>query len=1410
MLKRFIRIVGGDPNKREIERMSETVEQINALEQQFENYSDEELLAKTDEFRSFIADKRVGVDTEEELKQGEREALVEREALEEILPEAFAAVREASKRTIGLRHYDVQLIGGMVLHQGKIAEMRTGEGKTLVATLPLYLNALAGKGAHLITVNDYLARRDARWMAPIYNLLGLSVGVLQMAARTENGKKAFLVDLSKESPHEDQDRLRMVPRIEAYLADITYGTNSEFGFDYLRDNMTMSLADRVQRGSQGSSQGGPHGGHYYAIIDEVDNVLIDEARTPLIISGPAQDEAEWYIRISQVAKALKPEDYEVDEKDRTVTLTELGEAHVEELLNMPLRDPERPEDVTPEQERIIGYLEQALRAQFLYRRNKDYLVQAGKVIIIDEFTGRMMPGRRWSDGLHQAVEAKEGVKVQSESVTYATITIQNYFRMYQKLAGMSGTALTESEEFDKIYTLGVLAIPTNLEYQAMKPGSELVELEAKDEQGYKFQYYTRHDDPLKEPIFWRRKDYPDVVYRSVEAKLRAISREILMNHVLGRPMLVGTTSVENSERLSTRLRAEPLRRLSQTLLLRDAWTTQNDYQEDGRQIPALQFLNQSLEELDLNQMRKLARDLNVPFLAEDPANLERLASILDLPPQSQERLFADLQAGIPHQVLNARKHTEESQIIAAAGSFGAVTIATNMAGRGVDIKLGGELAEEIIAIVNRVLSRAGYEKAYEMTDLERKEALLRLDPSEYGIYDAEIGFFMKHLDEMEQVRSLGGLHVIGSERHEARRIDNQLRGRSARQGDPGSSRFFLSMEDDLMRLFGGQQADSMMQRLKIDDALPLEMGLVSRLIEQSQTRVEGANFDVRKHLLEYDDVLNAQRARIYSERNRVFTKTDLTEDVTTMLRTELIRRVPEALKDEAGPWKLLAWLEQVQPSISLRGALFPSYSFKLLVAEIQKRLPESPAAVELREVLLEVASGSLQAETGHHLQAIEAMLEASLDRMEVQIRERLDALDTFFEGLSLAEEEGEARKPAELLAELSNAARLPLKLSSDQQRALRTEPETLAAEVREQVSATIQIQTVGRLLGTIEMRIGESLELQPAQLDPGHWGSMTGDILAAVQQALLKRQERLVGEGGQITKDLDNLLTQLSPPYSDHEIIWLLMQIPHGTRATFDRRTHRRMVQRTNRLTYVFYAARFLEDLRPDQIADEVLEHLENAQQVIWRAWGQAEFSRLGDATLADLEETTRQEISELLDLPPDSAVLNLTLNSLDPEQQSLLKDELGRRVISNIYRQLLLGVITELWVDYLTQMEGLRVSIGLEAYAQRDPLVQYKSKASELFSTLQSNIRLGVISRMFTYQPRDLSRVQTNLMQSDRADESAEFASALTGDEELAPELESVSGSAAGLEGRAQSNETKSDSPKAGTSGKKRRRRRR
>jgi preprotein translocase subunit SecA len=1406
MLKKFVNIFGGDPNKRTLEKFYPLVEQVNQLESQFESLSDEALRAKTAEFRARLA---------------------KGESLDDVLPDAFTAVREASKRSLGMRHYDVQLIGGVALHQATISEMRTGEGKTLVATLPLYLNALTGRGVHLITVNDYLARRDARWMAPLYNLLGMSVGVLQMAARTENGKKAFLVDLEKESPHEDQHQLRMVPRREAYSADITYGTNSEFGFDYLRDNMTMSLAERVQRG------------HYFAIVDEVDNVLIDEARTPLIISGPASDDTDWYVRMAQVVRKLREEDIEISERDRTVTLTEIGEAHVEELLEMPLRDPNRPEDVTPEQARLMGYLEQSLRAQHLFKRNKDYLVQGGKVIIVDEFTGRMMPGRRWSDGLHQAVEAKEGVRVQPENVTYATITIQNYFRMYEKLAGMTGTALTEAEEFDKIYSLNVVAIPTNLEYLALQSDSPLVQQEDRDEHGYRYTYYALQDDPVQ-PIFWKRKDYPDVIFLTEEAKFRAIAQEILRFYTKGRPVLVGTTSVELSDRLSGRLRAEPLRRLAQIQLIRHAWLLVHNREEDGRQIPELQPLYASLDELQTADLRKMAQSLEISLNPEEDSNLDRLCSLLELEPEDKERLVSALKAGIPHNVLNARRHTEESQIIAGAGSFGAVTIATNMAGRGVDIKLGGELAEDVLITTSRVLRRGGHRNPYEMQMEQRRQALLKLDRANYGIYEAQVNAFLEYIQNMERVKSLGGLHVIGSERHEARRIDNQLRGRAARQGDPGSSRFYLSLEDDLMRRFGGQQANDMMQRLKVDEALPIEVGMVGRIVEQSQTRVEGANFDIRKHLLEYDDVLNSQRSKIYEQRNIIFVKEDLSEDVTGMLRTEVLDRIPRAIKDDEGPWELLAWLDHVQPAYSSDGTVFPSYTHKLILDHINNRIVEYDDDKTELKALLDVAEGSLEAEQEHVLRVVNTMLEQLQDRFDARLEERQDLLDTFFEGLE-THDETEVRQPRELVDELSGLIHVPLRLQPEQQRALKTNPEEVRLVLSEQVENALLDQELTRVLGAVQRRLGESLELTSSQLPSSNWEELAEQVLSACQAIMDRRRERLLGNGqmdGQIVRDLEAHFSKENAPFTikDKEQVSLaldkafedvggieseqyiervlqelkavltrvdgsaseghkeqiledvaatlreirlngkalsasqkdrvsqslegsfgkveddyavnrrlrmLMVMPLGTQAAYDRKTHRRISQRTIRLVYTYYAARFLEGREPDEIAEDVLRHLEAAQATMGVAWGRNEWKRMTGARLSDLDEGTLNGLRSALGNDAFEEIRDLQMSKLPAEKKTTVTTDLGRRALTELYRQLLLSVITELWVDYLTQMEALRVSIGLEAYAQRDPLVQYKSKASGLFQDLFRNMRMGVITRMFTYRPRDMSSLQ-------------------------------------------------------------------
>ena len=711
MLKWVTKILAGDANERELKGLRPIVEQINELEEQYSQLTDVQLRDKTVEF------------------QGRHLA---GEDLDSLLPEAFAATREAARRTIGLRHYDVQLLGGMVLHFGKIAEMRTGEGKTLVATLPLYLNALSGKGVHLVTVNDYLAKRDAQWMGPVYNLLGLSVGVIQHEA-------AFIYDASYKGEDPRLRFLRPVTRKEAYLADITYGTNNEFGFDYLRDNMVVSLDHCVQRELN------------YAIVDEVDNILIDEARTPLIISGQAEESTNYYYMFARLVPRLRrAEDYTIDEKLRVVTLTEDGIAKIEKWLGVAnLYDPANYE--------LTHYLEQALKAEYIFKRDRDYvLVKNGQVInhndrdaevvIVDEFTGRLMFGRRYSEGLHQAIEAKENVKIQRESQTLATITFQNYFRMYRKLAGMTGTAATEQEEFHKIYNLDVVVIPTH------------------------------------RPMI--RQDNPDLVYKTEDAKFRAVVAEIEENYRKERPVLVGTISIEKSEHLSS----------------------------------------------------LLAR------------------------------------RGIPHQVLNAKYHEKEAAIIAQAGRPKAVTIATNMAGRGVDILLGGNPA----GLVDEFLRRMGIDPRF---------------ASEEQIAKAKAQAEEMCARDKEKVVSLGGLHIVGTERHEARRIDNQLRGRAGRQGDPGSSRFYVSLQDDLMRRFGGASIAGIMDRLGLEDDVPIEHSMVSKSIENSQIKVEGYNFDIRKHVVQYDDVMNKQREVIYAERRKILGKEDPKPIVTRMIEDEISKIV---------------------------------------------------------------------------------------------------------------------------------------------------------------------------------------------------------------------------------------------------------------------------------------------------------------------------------------------------------------------------------------------------------------------------------------------------------------------------------------------------------------------------------------
>ena len=786
MVAKLLRKIFGSRNERLVKRMRKQVAQINALESEYEALSDEELQAKTRQFR-------------ERLEGGE--------SLDDLLPEAFATVREAGKRVLKMRHYDVQLIGGMVLHQGKIAEMRTGEGKTLVATLAAYLNALPAKGVHVVTVNDYLAQRDADWMGKLYNFLGMSVGVI----------------LSN-MPFEDKQA--------AYAADITYGTNNEFGFDYLRDNMAFSKAEQFQRG------------HAFAIVDEVDSILIDEARTPLIISGPAEESSELYYKINMLVPQLTkqeeeegPGDYSVDEKAKQIYLTEEGHEHVEQLLNKAglLGEGETLYDVAN-----IGLLHHViagLRAHILFQKDVDYIVQNNEVVIVDEFTGRTMAGRRWSDGLHQAVEAKEGVTIQQENQTVASITFQNYFRLYNKLSGMTGTADTEAYEFQQIYGLEVVVIPTH------------------------------------RPMV--RDDRVDLVYLSQREKFAAIAEDIKDCQQRQQPVLVGTTSIEVSEYLSGLLNKDKIR----------------------------------------------------------------------------------------HEVLNAKQHAREAEIVAQAGQPGAVTIATNMAGRGTDIVLGGNLQVELAAVADLTA-----EKQQQIT----------------------AAWQQRH----EQVLQAGGLHIVGTERHESRRVDNQLRGRAGRQGDPGSSRFYLSLEDNLMRIFASDRVGSIMQRLGMQEGEAIEHPWVSRAIENAQRKVEGHNFDMRKQLLEYDDVANDQRKVIYSQRNEILAAEDVSDTI------ELIRA--DVVNDTISTYVPPQSIEEQWDIPALEEALDGEYGLKLDIRdwlEQEKNLDEDALRERTIEALSQAYQAKQEAVGAEVIRHVEK--EVMLHVLDSQWRDHLALMDQLRQGIHL-------------------------------------------------------------------------------------------------------------------------------------------------------------------------------------------------------------------------------------------------------------------------------------------------------------------------------------------------------------------------------------------------------------------------
>ncbi len=789
----FLQKIFGTKNERELKRLLGETDRINVFEPSVAALSDDGLRSKTEEFKN---------------------ALASGKSLDDILPEAFAVVREVSKRVLSMRHFDVQLIGGLVLHEGRIAEMKTGEGKTLVATLPVYLNALDGKGVHVVTVNDYLAKRDAQWMGPIYHFLGLTVGVIQHDS-------SLLYDPSYVVADKRFLNLRSCSRQEAYRADITYGTNNEFGFDYLRDNMKYDISDYCQRELN------------YAIVDEVDSILIDEARTPLIISGPSEESTDKYYKVNKVIPNLKNEaDFKLDEKLKTSILTEEGNVKVERFLGLGnLYDPANIE--------LVHHVLQGLRAHHLFKKDVDYVVKDGEVIIVDEFTGRLMPGRRWSDGLHQAIEAKENVKIASENQTLATITFQNYFRMYNKLAGMTGTADTEAAEFAEIYNLDVVVIPTN------------------------------------KPMI--RDDRADMVYKSERGKFNAVIEEIEQCNAKGQPVLVGTTSIEKSEVLSSLLKRK----------------------------------------------------------------------------------------GIKHSVLNAKYHEKEAEIVAQAGRFAAVMIATNMAGRGTDIVLGGNqagLAGDFLR------DKPDYTEEEFSQALEKAKTICER--------------------EREEVVGAGGLHIIGTERHESRRIDNQLRGRSGRQGDPGSSRFYLSLEDDLMRIFGSDKINSLMTMLKMEEDIPIENKMVTKAIENAQKRVETHNFEIRKHLLQYDDVMNKQRSEIYTFRREVLGSESMQERVLEMIEDEIDGLLSVYCPEEVIPdeWDLKG----------LGDALFGTFAVKLDVQGARNRDTLS----EMITVAVREAYEAKEREAGGDvMRYLERMV--LLQVIDTQWKDHLLGIDHVKEGVGL-------------------------------------------------------------------------------------------------------------------------------------------------------------------------------------------------------------------------------------------------------------------------------------------------------------------------------------------------------------------------------------------------------------------------
>jgi preprotein translocase subunit SecA len=1221
-------------------------------------------------------------------------------------------------------------------------------------------------------------------MGPIYHALGLSVAALQQGEE----KKGLLFDPSFQAPTRELNFLRTCERQEAYRADITYGTNSEFGFDYLRDNMAWRLEDRVQREL------------YYAIVDEVDNILIDEARTPLIISGPAGEPAEEYKYYAEVARKLGPDDYEITERTRSVILTEAGEERAEAWLNrlsdkwVPVYAGSRPEVENPRQTLFRRHIEAALKARLLFQRDKDYVVRKGQVIIVDEFTGRLMPGRRWSDGLHQAVEAKEGLEPQQESVTYGTITLQNYFRLYKKIAGMTGTAKTEEDELYKVYGLGVVVIPTN------------------------------------KPMI--RTDQPDQVYRNKEAKWRAVVLEITQVYTRGQPLLIGTTSVEQSERLSRRFAADKLDLFARAKLLQRV-VEQNGELSDrqratlklilsrslddalekddeeklsrlfhdcdwgavmnvARKMPVRDLLRikqqtgkrgaaqpklsdkelkelENISERDLrfaarleerglrldgaqslceeiaarpDDLAKIAHKYGLPLelgldvyndlcVSRDEMNnlnralieslgdaeqvrgeyrvrasdmdvivkhlllrgddVMRLAKKLDVQadPLTPENADATreifgiedlasvakvLRDGIPRAVLNAKEHEKEAGIIARAGELHAVTLATNMAGRGVDVKLGGELREETINEVGRVLHRHGV-APYDFTLDQIADALAKIPPENYELDKEHVERFKRYMYERVKVRELGGLRIIGTERHEARRIDNQLRGRSGRQGDAGSSRFYVSLEDEIMRRMGGK---GLMDRVWIED-IPIEHDWVTKSLEQAQIKMESYNFDIRKHLLEYDDVLNKQREIIYGQRYRILTKADLRDDVRGWFEEEIARILAESAKETThNEARLLIHLDTLMP-VFFRGEndMWPPYSLAL----IQRELGEAPD----NKKMLDAAQRALEL---HRDFIVQAIVPEVVNQFESEYRAKWDELEDLAKNTLAtmrqeAEEQNRQLDARTLTQGVGQAVGMQLDVRAERG------PSASSGEISERAildaaRRAFDARVVDQVARRVAKRANQDFEFRWTPDGNLDFDSLREQLASAIEDAYTKQANKHLA-------DIERELSERIKSAEDRQgtlLAFNLFSLAHTRHAAFDQRTHRRFEVMVPRFPWVHLAATHVGK-DSDKLREEILQY--------WK-----------------------QSLDQLVPLRGGAAAFN------------------------DLLRELMLSVVSMQWVDYLTAIEGLREGIGLQAFGQRDPLVEYKRRAFEMFQDLYARIRSQTVAYTFTYQYRGFARLES------------------------------------------------------------------